>query len=374
MPRRAVLGFVVSGLVLTAAVVARQQELAVVIQSGPGDLYTGDEIPITFVISNTGTGVHTYTDRSYDRSGRMGEYRLEASDERGVPLPDPRTTSPVPQGYIGGGLGTPSELKPGQTFSKTIPLNLWALITAPGVYTVRGSYVLETGVTITSAPLSIRIRPRSLEEMGRYIEELTAQFPRTVGDDARAQLVRRLMFTGDRRAAAPLLAFSAHGNNTAFWIGEAFAYYLPRDGALLDDAVAAMRGAGLSPAGTRILEQLEAPRDTIKELIGQSLRDEKDAARNEAALAAQRYPDDRFMPALIALALNGSGEARLRAIYAVAANRTDAGVDALRTLRRDADPEIRTTTERAIDLAYAMAGRGPGRPLRADDFADRAKK
>lgn len=79
--------------------VSRQDpHLALQIRSEQNNVRAGDEILITFVITNIGTTNYKYTDRNYDRSGRMGEYRLRAYDEHGAPVRDPRTLSRVPQG------------------------------------------------------------------------------------------------------------------------------------------------------------------------------------------------------------------------------------------------------------------------------------
>lgn len=346
-------------------------QLILELRAQRGDLRAGDEIPMSFVIRNVGTTSYTYSDRNYDRSGRMGEYRLQAFDERGAPLADPRT---VP-GYIGGGLSVVAELRPGESFTKTVALNLWALIAAPGVYTVRGSYVAESGAAVNAASVTIRILPRSDSEMAEYISGLAEDLRRAGDTRTRPAIVRRLMYTADRRAVRPLLAAMPDAdNNTSFWIGDAFSYYLPKDGAILRDALSTIRRQGLWPSSLRVLEQLQASRNTILELIGLSLEDERDAVQGEAVLAAQRYPDDRFMRRLIQCALRGRDLTRERAIYAVAGNRTDAGVAALRTLRRDPHPEIRKITERALDTAYRMSESDPGRRLRPDDFPDIAKR
>lgn len=79
--------------------VSRQDpHLALQIRSEQNNVRAGDKILITFVITNIGTTNYKYTDRNYDRSGRMGQYRLRAYDEHGAPVRDPRTLSRVPQG------------------------------------------------------------------------------------------------------------------------------------------------------------------------------------------------------------------------------------------------------------------------------------
>ena len=217
----------VSAAVLTEAA-AQAPRLALELQSEHATLRAGDEIPITFVLTNVGTTNYAFTDRSYDRSGRLWDYRLRAEDDRGLPVPDPRTLFSRGQAYIGGGLGTPSELQPGLRVTKTIALNLWAVVTEPGVYMVRGSYTTDNGQSVESPALTLRVLPRTYEEMGRHIEELATQLQDASDCEARVQLIQRLMYTADRRAAKPLLELSAQDSNSAFWIREAFTYYLPR--------------------------------------------------------------------------------------------------------------------------------------------------
>ena len=221
------LRMLVSAAVLPQAA-TQAPRLALEIQVEQDIFRAGDEILITFVVANAGTTTYKFTDRSYDRSGRMWEYRLRAEHERGMPVPDPRTLFTRRQAYIGGGLGAPAELQPGLRFTKTIALNLWALVTEPAVYTVRGSYAAENGPAVESPPLTLRVLPRSHEEMSRHIEELSAQLQQASDSETRVQLIQRLMYTADRRAANPLLELPEQDSNSSFWIREAFSYYLPK--------------------------------------------------------------------------------------------------------------------------------------------------
>lgn len=136
--------------------------LSLTIRCTNSDLKVGDEIPIQFIITNHGTNDYNYADRHYDRSGRMREYALVAETESGDRLPDPRSRY---EG-ISGGVFVIGHLLPGQCFSRTIPLNLWSRIKAPGKYTVIGHYwgypygTVQQG-RVESDPISITIRPRT---------------------------------------------------------------------------------------------------------------------------------------------------------------------------------------------------------------------
>jgi HEAT repeat protein len=82
----------------------------------------------------------------------------------------------------------------------------------------------------------------------------------------------------------------------------------------------------------------------------------------------ERFGGDDFTTQLIAIATSPGNFARDTAIYALALNRTDEGVNTLKTLLNDPDPKIRTRTEQAIRNAYTSRGNSRGRPLKPDDF------
>src|SRR5512138_3075208 len=70
--------------------VQAEPKLAVAIRVEGSGLKVGDPVPIRFAIANRGKAPYRYMDRDYDRGGRMEEYRLEAVDAGGAPVPDPR--------------------------------------------------------------------------------------------------------------------------------------------------------------------------------------------------------------------------------------------------------------------------------------------
>ena len=108
-----------------------QSNLELTIRCPKDDLKTGDEIPVEFTITNKGQQPYFCTDRKYDRSGRLQEYQLVAKNEKGNTVPDPRRNY-IP-GFTGGLSSGGKHLQYGESFTKTIALNRWALIKEPGV-------------------------------------------------------------------------------------------------------------------------------------------------------------------------------------------------------------------------------------------------
>jgi hypothetical protein len=344
--------------------------LTVLLTPGATSFALGDEIPVTFVITNTATSPYEYTERSYDRSGRIGEFQVIVARD-GVPLIDPRTLRQG--GYIGGGLGRTGTLAPGASFKQTIALNLWALVDGPGIYSVIGRYHFDGGHA-DSAPVTITVTPRTGAEMGRHIEQLGAALHASASSDERQQIVQRLAFTRDARAVPFILEGAALGANESFWAGEAFAYYVPRTATVRETVVAHARANGLKILTAGMLADLGVAEDEIKSIIAASLEPAHRDAWIHAALGAQRYGDDRFMPRLIEIAAIDRNPAREQAIYALALHRTDAGVAALKRHLVDPNARIREMTANAIRTAYQFRGVSQGRPLRPDDFPDLARK
>jgi hypothetical protein len=80
------------------------------------------------------------------------------------------------------------------------------------------------------------------------------------------------------------------------------------------------------------------------------------------------FPNDRFIPRLIFVAEDPKTRARETAMHALAGNRTDEGVAALRRLLDDPDEKVRVMAARAVHTGYRLRGRRKGTPLRDDDF------
>ena len=365
-----------SGLGLLACVLwpqalpaAQPNSLALSIRCPLPELRLGDEIPIEFIITNQGTNEYSYRDRNYDRSGRMEEYRLMAKTETGQAVPDPRAHYVA---GMGGGLAGSGKLHPGQSFTKTIALNRWALIKAPGRYQVTGIYV--TGIyetnygqqQVTSAPLTITVKPRSEEGMLAYVKQLDEQRKSTPTQSHDA-IVTLLMYTC-HPSIVPILLETFYEPRSGFWETEAFLYYLPRNEQTKQAIVDTARKRGLASGMCFLLNQYGCTAQEMTPLVERSLAPDNRLAWVSGALAAQQYADDALTPRLIAMATDPRSEARDQAIYALALNRTDESVKTLKRLLESAEESVRRTTTNAVRMAYLYRGKCEGRPLKEADF------
>ncbi|HXF09179.1 MAG TPA: hypothetical protein VN625_00230, partial [Desulfuromonadaceae bacterium] len=343
----------------------------------------GDEIDVEFRITNNGTNDYKYEDRSYDRSGRINEYKLTATNELGAAVPDPRVND---KGFwMGGGFFQYATLKPGESYTKTIPLNRWALVKAAGRYTVVGTYpseIYSTNYTmVTSDPITVTVLPRTEKEMDDYIGSLTNQIasltPRQVYPGSPYilpaaeldDLIMKLMFTGSPKIVPTLLNTLYESGHNNFWPIEALRFYVPHTEETKQAIIATATRRGLSDGMQSILSSYNfTNRADLQPLIERSLALDSTNTWRAGALLAQQYADDAYTARLIALATETNSPARDQAIYALAANRTDEGVRALQVLLHDPDLRIGETTRNAIRAAYNSRGIWQGRPLKPEDF------
>jgi len=380
-------------------------------------LKAGDEIPVEFVIKNNGPWDYKYQDRTYDRSGRMDEYKLAAKTASGRSVPNPRLLFD----YMGGPYNN-SVLHPGESFSKIIPLNLWALVKEPGRYEVTGAYFEDPFAEKTAGrhiakPIHINILPRTKEEMTDYIRGLSNQVeaqmvisagrPRGWPDfnDDLDDLLQKLRFTCSPEIVPVLLrALYADGtetdtngtqmfdNNSGFQIQEALLHYVPHSAVTGQAILQAATRQGLNWSMVFLLRGYKFNQGELKPVIERALAGRNTVEWQMAAevaagsrgvtlsarsgelgivrsLADESFYDSAFTAPLIAVAFNTNAllDARIAAIVALAFNRTDAGVKTLKTILADPDPKTSKLAEDAIRAAYNNR-RAPGKPLRADDF------
>jgi hypothetical protein len=377
-----VLGLLALGLDIHANEPSKPN-LTLTIHRPKDEIKQGDEIPIVFTITNNGESPYSYDKRNYDRSGRRWEYKLVAKRDDGTVIPDPREN--YKEG-IGGGLTSGiGNIKTGESFSKTIALNRWALINEPGCYTVAGTYyyVIEEPdakkvkgrrrvkeVPVDSEPIRITVKPRTDKEMWDYISELSNKLEaiktpptwRTTREE-REELIKKLIYTCDRRIVQTLidLMYEDYHRNDAFWAKEGFVCYLPHDLEIKKVVLEVAKKRGLGRYMQTVLESFDCSEEEFKEIIEISLASENLEILSAGVGAAHEHPHDEHIPQLIAIATDANRPEpnrsvypieRHRAIYAIAFNRTDEGVEALEGFLKDPEDRIRRATENAIMGAY----------------------
>ena len=285
---------------------ATPYDLSLTIRCPTEDVRVGGEIPIIFTITNRDERVYEMSDPSYDRSGRMPEYELAATDANGVRVPDPRRDYPP---TIGGGLGGGRvALSSGRSFDKTIALNLWSRITRPGTYIVTGIY----GHSLRSSPIRIVVKERSNTEMGQYIQSLAQELdslpqPQVSSrENQRERLAEKLAYTCDGRVVPTMLdvMYRDRGDNGVFWAVMAFVCYLPRDAEITRTVVQAAKSRGLASGMQEVLEQLGCGEQDFTQIIRLSLASQNPSTVAEAVIAAQEHPSDEYMPKLIAIMID----------------------------------------------------------------------
>jgi hypothetical protein len=341
--------------------------LSLVIRGPTNIIRQGDEIPVELIVSNHGTTDYKYTERNYDRGGRMGEYKLVAKRAAGESVPDPRQHF---QPGMMGGLGASRILHPGESFSKVIALNLWALIKEPGRYEVMGIYGYDPGYP-TSDPISITVLPRTESEMHDYIQGLTNNVePSGMSED----LVRKLMYTCSPEIVPILLkVMSAAGGNAKFWATAALADYVPHTEESRKTILEAATKYGLNGTGLeQVLLAHEFDNQELKPVIERSLATDNPGEWQAGVWLALHYFDAALTPRLIAIAgdSNTRGDTRSIAMRVLASNRTDAGVQAIKVLLKYPSPDMLRPLFETIANGYSGQGPAPaGSPLRAEDFS-----
>lgn len=347
---------------------ASTPELEVTISCPDIEYKLGDEIPITFTITNIVDSPYKFSTRNYDRGGRMHEYQLTASKADGDPLTDPRESW---AGGPGGGLGGAKDLAKGESGAMTIALNRWCVIKEAGRLTVQGTYTVSSRnrKEFVSPTIHITVLPRSPQEMTEHIRQLHSelrqmgpsvpQIPLTAapppghgpGSGARDSrekraernhLIQRLMYTHDSTIAPILIDSWYDAEDTSFWIVEAFSYYLPHNPemyALIHDAAL---NRGLKKSMLQALQKVGSPDQSHVDIIARALASDDPRDALEATGGAQLYWSDEFLPALRKIATDETfhNVARMRAIYAIERNAPNAREEILKSLLEDQDVEI----------------------------------
>ena len=370
MPRAALVALIA---LTSSPALVQTPRLHVAIRCDADDLRVGDEVPITFIVTNVGGTSFDYGSSSPYRFGALN-FDLKAFDELQRPVIDPQSIGFPAGGIAGSILSTPLVLGTGDSFEETLPLNEWAALRQPGQFTVRGTY-RAAGATFESEPVTVLIAPRSRSDMLRYVAALQDQWTRATTKAERDLAVRRLAYTFDERALSTLLD-ALHGD-AWFAASQGIVHYLPITRQSVERIVRDFETRGLSPNGVFVLLGVGASEAEIVRVIDRSLQDDRRSSWPTAAFGATLYGDDRLMPRLIAIAETIGEPARIHAVQAIANNRTAEGVAALKRLLDDPDPELHRHIVEAIRAAYArprapesLYMRPRGRFLLDTDFPD----
>lgn len=172
-----------------------------------------------------------------------------------------------------------------------------------------------------------------------------------------------MAYTCDDRIVPTLinLMYKNYHGNEVFRAREAFLCYLPRGPKIKNAILQESMKRGLAPGMQSVLEKFGCSKEEFKKIITTSLTSDNLDILDTGVLAAQKHPDDEHMSKLILIAMDHnrlrpdrhfSAVGRDRAIYAIAFNRTEEGVKALKALLKDSDRRIRQTTQHAIRQAY----------------------
>ena len=122
----------------------------------------GDEIPIQIIFRNQGTQA-CYFERGPNLFyGGLGGYKLTARTSSGEVLPDPEARPPNNlQPPIYRPVWHPDTfLRPGDSVTNVVPLNRWAVLSAPGAYEIVGSY--DSLVFLVLGPYPHDVLPKEL--------------------------------------------------------------------------------------------------------------------------------------------------------------------------------------------------------------------
>jgi hypothetical protein len=378
------------------AILERTYKLELHLRCDASELCVGDEIPIVFTLTNRDDAVCRIEFRERDRSGRVPEHELIATDGDGRQVVDPRDA--VDDFWIRGSLGGRREsLAPGQSCSRTIVLNRWARITKPGRYSVTGIFHYSVrdktvrrapgirwgkAVEVPSEPIKIEVLPRGHAETGRYIQsvlkklhELEGQETRQVSDERR-RLIARLAYTCDARIVPTLidLLYADVPHNEAWEAFHGLLCYLPRTANIKETVLRTATTRGLTWWVFVILEQFGFSEAVIEDVISDALASDDPNVVGLGIGSAIKHPSDRHMSTLIAIATDANHRARRNlsdttqrtAISALAFHRTDEGVAALKALQQSPQAEVREAVEEAIRKACKRHRVHP--PKLDDDF------
>jgi hypothetical protein len=378
-----------SGPVNSTKPAANPSGVALEIRCTTNVFKVGDEIPIEFILSNHGTKDYTTKD-SVD--GAFVRFNLVVKTNFGENIYRGRR-------MLMDGFNPVGMLHPGESFSKIVALNHWAVIREPGRYEVAVTYVgnsdtNQTMAPVNANPVTITVSPRTREEMHNYIEALTNQVAARLekrvskqggpADAVMDELVLKLTYTCSPEIVPTLLGLhydtGPRSGNESAWEGQALQTallnYVPKTEETWQAILQAVFRHGLDWTLTSLLESYKFHNEELKPIIERALAADNPGQWNcGAMLAGDTYYDDSFTDRLIAIATDtntlgntrAAKQSRLAARDALARNRTDAGVKTLKMLLNDPAPENWAPLGANILIGYWETNR-MGKRLHPEDF------
>jgi HEAT repeat protein len=185
------------------------QELQVTIKADKAQYFITEPVIVTVEIRNIGNEAYTYSNRTYDRSGRLDEYLPIATTQSGEKVEDPLAWRRF---SIAGGLSSAAKLLPGQSMFRKLPINEWCLFKTPGRYEV---YVQYNERQTDSIAIDLIAEPDATraERRRKLIGKLHAASAET-----RVEAVHELGYLADAEALKPLIdALGDEGDNVSFY-------------------------------------------------------------------------------------------------------------------------------------------------------------
>jgi hypothetical protein len=354
-------------LLVTSALVVNAQvteNLKITITPSASSFTLGKPISFKLTAVNVAQKAVKYTRYLNLNCELLTPYALTCTDSQGKAVRDPMFN------IMGSYDGPVEEVKlaPGEKLEAQLDLNNYAVITKPGTYSVQGVWRLED-VRRAFTSTSIKINVAAPSDLSSYVKSLLQDLSATAGD--RTNIIQKLIYTNDPAVISPLVDAMYSGRDS-YWLCEALSSYLPQD-KVLPVALKNAKAKGLAPDMLALMSRLDNPKGSISkndwvQIINRSLAPDNQICWQDGCLAAPNYPDDSYVPRLIAIAETPKCNARSTAIFSLAGNRTDEGVRELKKLLQSPDIYVKSAAEQAIKSGYMHPPDDGTRPLLPSDF------
>lgn len=335
-------------------------DVNVAISTSQRQFKLGDEILLDVIMSGKSGFGGTYGGAWYERIPFIGhrfwreppsyDLELTATRKSGRQCVDPRAYMP---------LDMVNTFEPNESGEATVALNTFAVISEPGTYEVVAAVrVIEwkgnsfTEKNCYSKPIDVVITPRTDQEASSCIEQLLLDFRAAKTNEAKARAINKLICTRDRRIMPALIEW-AYLEETTGLANRGFNYVgLDSELEVNDLILAAARERGLVGNTLCALQRFGCPEATFKDLISISLESKNPQNVAVGAAAAAEYPHDSHMTKLIELAEGTTECTSFAAIRAIALNRTDEGVSALKRILASGNQRLQAYSAAIIQEAY----------------------